>query len=104
MRKLFIDDLRHPPDTSWYVVRSVSEAINYMMLNGCPDYISFDYCLAHGQTIMPLIDWMMSEDERQKGQFIPPGFDFQSHSSATEGRFLITQTLQRYLQKRKNMK
>ncbi len=99
MTKLFIDDLRRPPDTSWILARSVSDAIVYVSLNGCPDEISFDYCLTHGKNVMPFIEWLIGEDKKNKG-FIPSNFKFDSHSSSSAGTELILSTLNSYLQNR----
>tara|TARA_Y100000310_G_C20626034_1_gene785928 strand:+ start:520 stop:819 length:300 start_codon:yes stop_codon:yes gene_type:complete len=29
-RKLWLDDIRHPPDTSWYWVRTYEEVVRYL--------------------------------------------------------------------------
>ena len=100
MKKLYIDDLRRPPDTSWDLVRNTSDAIIYVMTNGCPDEISFDYCLANGQNIMPFIKWLIEQDTLNTG-FIPKNFEFDSHSSSDYGTQLIYDTLNNYLKSRK---
>ncbi len=43
--KLFLDDLRAPPDGSWVVARSVQAAYEYMLDYGMPFEISFDHDL-----------------------------------------------------------
>ena len=100
MKKLYLDDMRQPPDTTWDVARSTSEAIDYIMLNGCPPYISLDYCLSGGATVMPFINWLIEEDRRQKGALIPMGFAFDSHSSALDGKALTERVLGDYLKSR----
>ena len=55
MSKLYIDDMRRPSDSSWDLVTDTASAIEYVSMYGCPDEISFDYCLADGKTIMPFI-------------------------------------------------
>ncbi len=97
MKKLYIDDLRRPPDMSWELVKSIDEAVNYVMINGCPDEISFDYCLSGGQTIQPFVLWLIDEDKRQNGAFFPDGFRFESHSSSSAGTQWIYMTLGAYL-------
>ncbi len=97
MKKLFIDDLRRPPDSSWDLVRSNQEAINYVLLNGCPDFVSFDYCLSAGQTIRPFILWLIEEDKRYEGKLIPEAFQYDSHSSSDAGTQWIMITLGQYL-------
>ena len=55
MRKLFLDDLRQPPDFTWDVVRSYDQFITWIKLNGVPDIISFDHDL--GQEHYEFVDW-----------------------------------------------
>ncbi len=100
MKKLYIDDLRRPPDLSWDLVKTNSEAMTYIMENGCPDVISFDYCLSGGQTIRPFVLWLIDEDKQQKGAFIPSAFRFEVHSSSVIGENWIKKTLSQYLSNR----
>jgi hypothetical protein len=44
--KLFLDDVRKPPNSSWQVVRSYDAFISWMESNPTPDIISFDHDLA----------------------------------------------------------
>jgi hypothetical protein len=46
MSKLFLDDIRPAPDSSWAVVRSYETFCDYIRENGVPDFISFDHDLA----------------------------------------------------------
>ena len=100
MSKLYIDDMRHPFDASWDLVRDTASAIEYVSMYGCPDEISFDYCLAGGKTIMPFIEWFIEEDKKQKGTFIPVNFQFDSHSSSLSGSAEIMRVLGTYLKSR----
>ncbi len=43
--KLFLDDLRAPPDQTWVVVRSVPAAIHYVAEYGLPREMSLDHDL-----------------------------------------------------------
>jgi hypothetical protein len=45
-RKLFLDDIRMPPDSSWDIVRSYSAFCEYLQEFGLPDEVSFDHDLA----------------------------------------------------------
>lgn len=62
MKKLFLDDVRNPPDSTWDVVRSYDAFVDYIEKNGVPDMISFDHDLAdeHYATVSwqcePLVD------------------------------------------------
>lgn len=60
MIKLYLDDIRSPCYDGFVVVRSVKEAINFVLENGMPDFISFDHDLG------------CSYD----GQIYPSGYDF----------------------------
>lgn len=46
MKKLFLDDLRKAPDSTWEVVRSYKAFVEYIEKNGVPDIISFDHDLS----------------------------------------------------------
>ncbi len=46
MKKLFLDDIRKPYDSSWDLVKSYQQFVSYIETNGCPDVISFDHDLA----------------------------------------------------------
>lgn len=99
MTKLYIDDMRYPPDKTWDLVRNTADAIIYITTNGCPNEISFDYCLADGKNIMPFIEWLIEQDKENKN-FIPKNFKFDSHSSSTYGTTLIYDKLNGYLKNR----
>ena len=51
--KLYVDDLRNPPDDSWYVVRTAEEAI-VILSSMCATHVSLDHDL---------------------GDNVPPGYD-----------------------------
>ena len=100
MSKLYIDDMRRPFDASWDLVTDTASAIEYVTMYGCPDEISFDYCLANGKTIMPFIEWLIEMDKKNKGFFIPKHFQFDSHSSSLSGTAEIMRVLGDYLKER----
>lgn len=101
LKKLYIDDLRRPPDLTWDLAKSTSDAMDYVLLNGCPDMISFDYYLGGGQTIQPFVLWLIDEDKRQNGQLMPADFRFESHSSSPAGTAWINLKLGQYLLNRR---
>lgn len=43
--RMYVDDLRNPPDRSWVVCRSVAAAQEYIEVYGYPYFISFDHDL-----------------------------------------------------------
>lgn len=56
MKYLFLDDLRHPSDVTWVpiartnqwaIVRSYSDAVQWVLDNGFPDVVSFDHDLGY---------------------------------------------------------
>ena len=100
MSKLYIDDMRCPFDASWNLVKDTSSAIEYVSLYGCPDEISFDYCLENGRTVMPFIEWLIEQDKKVGGSFIPAHFKFDSHSSSLAGTAEIMRVLGGYLKNR----
>lgn len=100
--KLFIDDLRRPPTSEYVLVRDVADAIFWVSTNGCPDEISFDYCLACGKTVMPFVEWLIEQDKSADGQFFPKGFTYQTHSSSSVGRSEIHRVLGGYLSLKSN--
>ena len=100
MSKLYIDDMRHPEDSSWDLVKDTSSAIEYVEMFGCPEQISFDYCLANGKTIMPFVEWFIQKDKDSCGKFIPSNFRFIVHSSSSVGRAEVMRVLGNYLKSR----
>lgn len=60
--KLFIDDERFPPDDSneWLIARSSNEAIDIVIKQGTPNFISFDHDLGGDDTAMRFI-WFLIE-------------------------------------------
>lgn len=43
--KLFLDDIRPPPNLDWVVVRNYDEFVAHITANGAPEEISFDHDL-----------------------------------------------------------
>ena len=67
MNRLFIDDLRQPPDELWVAVRSSTQAINWLTKHGCPTEISFDHDLGGDDTAMQVVHWMIERDMNSGG-------------------------------------
>lgn len=57
-RKLFLDDFRNPPDSTWDIVRSFDAFCAYITEHGLPYIISFDHDLGYvspdGDTMLGL--------------------------------------------------
>jgi hypothetical protein len=60
IKKLFLDDIRKAPDSSWHVVRSYQEFVDWILSNGCPEVVSFDHDLADAH--YPTTEAQLSED------------------------------------------
>jgi hypothetical protein len=102
LTKIFLDDVRDPPDGDWHVCRSVAEAQQYCRLWGCPAYISFDHDLgANVPSGCDFAHWLVERDLDLAGQFIPPTFGFYVHSANPVGAENIRLLLDPYLKSRR---
>jgi hypothetical protein len=102
MTKLYIDDIRNPIDTDFVIVRSYNEAIHWIRLNGCPEYISFDHDLgaADERTGYDIAKWLVERDLDAPGKIIPTNFKFNVHSANPVGAANIAGLLNNYLDQR----
>ena len=79
---LFLDDERFPKTPrKWNIVRSVEEAKEYVLKNGCPSYISFDNDLQQKLEGIDFAHWLVEHDMDHEGCFIPKDFEFNVHSA-----------------------
>lgn len=85
MYKMFIDDVRMPPQGDWVVVRSSNEAISYIQANGMPAFISFDHDLGGDDTTMVFLRDLV--DLVWNGEDAPPAYEV--HSANPVGRLNI---------------
>lgn len=92
--KLFLDDLRAPPDQTWVVARSVASAIEYVRAYGLPREMSLDHDLGDGCDAPAFLYWIIDRDieqdhERQYAGGNQPGLEnikFNVHSANPAGR------------------
>lgn len=98
--RMFIDDLRDPPDDSWIIARTSSEALEYMREHGCPAEISFDHDLGCDDTAMRVVKQIVEQDLETGGKFIPDNFVFFVHSANLVGARNIEGHLNGYLAQR----
>ncbi len=86
-KKLFIDDERFPPDDgeSWQIVRSSSEAIDYVSTRGVPSFISFDHDLGGNDTSVVFIKWLV-DYLIDTDTHLPSDFTYYVHSQNSVGR------------------
>ena len=108
MWALFLDDERTPlsnPKGDLVVARSLQEAINLIVKNGCPYFISFDHDLGEASTgdAIELVKWMIEKDLDENGGFIPKNFGFFVHSANPVGRKNIESLLTSYLEWRSHV-
>jgi hypothetical protein len=104
---LFIDNERFPSFVRVFeptvidIVRTSKSAIDYVKINGCPSFISFDHDLGvvdgHLDTAMIFVDWLIKYDLDQDGSVIPKDFMFNVHSMDPIGVDNIQTKLDNYL-------
>lgn len=58
MIKLWLDDLRDPPTSTWNVVRNYHSFVNFIESNGIPELISFDHDLGEEKTGYDCAKWL----------------------------------------------
>jgi hypothetical protein len=61
MVKLFLDDVRTPPDNTWIVLRNYSEAVQFIANKGVPDIISFDHDLGEEESGYDFAKWLVQK-------------------------------------------
>ncbi|MHB1491445.1 MAG: cyclic-phosphate processing receiver domain-containing protein [Cellulomonas sp.] len=94
--RMFIDDLREPPD-DWIIARTSVDALEYMQVHGCPLEISFDHDLGGDDTAMQVVKKIVEQDLDAGGEFIPATFKFVVHSANPIGARNIEGYLNGYL-------
>lgn len=83
--KLFLDDLRNPPDNSYIIARNSDEAIKLIEKNGFPIFISFDHDLGGDDSAMNFLKQMYNMWDENK-DVIP---DYIVHSANPVGKLNI---------------
>lgn len=92
--KLFIDDIRDPPDESWTIARSYEEAVRLVAVE-FPEMVSFDHDLGSGPTGYDFAHHLVDRDLDNAA--MPINFTFTVHSANPVGANNITGLLNRYL-------
>lgn len=59
--KIYLDDLRAPPDSSWMVARTVDAAKHLISEYGVPNEMSLDHDLGTGIDAPELLKWIATE-------------------------------------------
>jgi len=100
--KLYLDDIREPKKEYDVIVRSYEDAVNYILKNGIPNFISFDHDLglnsdgSIAKNGYDLAKWLVEQSLDEKLKF-PKDFNFYVHSANPIGRHNIESILNNYL-------
>ena len=101
MKRLYLDDIRTPKDSSFIIVRSFEEAVHFVTVHGIPSFISFDHDLGmkNGELLETGYDfakWLVEKD--LNGEFLfPEDFSFTVHSANPVGAKNIESYLNNYI-------
>ncbi len=91
--KVWIDDVRHPPDGKWVWFKNSETAIDalrgYRRMGMKVEYISFDHDLGGDDTTRPVVNWMI------ENEFYAD--DYNVHSANYVGVEWLEGTIERYL-------
>ena len=98
--RLYIDDIRNPKGDFDYIARNSEDAIEFMIRNGCPEFISWDHDLGGDDTSLIVVKWMIEMDLDMEKEFIPENFKFFVHSANPVGKANIEGYLNAYLKSR----
>ena len=94
--KLFVDDIRNPPDDSWVVVRSYDEAVGMVSRNGIAFEMSLDHDLGEGPTVHEFVKWLVNHVLDGNDEF-PSDFSYHVHSANPVGILNIRGLLDGFL-------
>jgi hypothetical protein len=81
------------PDTTWV---SITTFDNFCKLDKCPDIIAFNTKIG-----FKIAKWIVSEDKKQKGNFIPKNFTYLNNATNKIIKGNIYNCLNFYLKLRK---
>jgi hypothetical protein len=94
--RLFLDDIRDPPDDTWVIARSFDEAVNIVLTNGFPCIVSFDHDLGdNSKTGKDFANWLVERDLDTAA--MSDTFSFTVHSANPPGAANICSILTNYL-------
>jgi hypothetical protein len=96
MHNLFLDDERFPIGDNWEIVRSYEEAVEFVLKNGLPNFISFDHDLGTEKTGYDFAKWLVDhimDNDLDK-------FEFYVHSQNPIGKRNIEEYLNGFFNQR----
>lgn len=100
MTRLFLDDVRDPPDGEWVTVRSFADAVAHVEQHGIPAYIAFDHDLGENvPTGYDFAKWLV-ECHLDGKHLFPETFEYAVHSANPPGAANIIGLLDGFLQSR----
>lgn len=94
--KMFLDDERFPSKEGFVIVRSSQEAIDFVVSEGVPEFISFDHDLGGEDTSMIFINWLITAHLNDLIVF-PSNFSYYVHSQNPIGKKNIEGLLESFL-------
>lgn len=92
---LFLDDIREPP-VGYHLVRSSKDAVEFVIRNGMPEFISFDHDLGGDDTAMNFVNWII-DSVLNKELMLPRNFSFTVHSANPVGKINIQSKLNNFI-------
>src|SRR5882672_2251390 len=99
--KLFLDDIRQPPDDTWVIARSYEEGVNIVQERGFPSVVSFDHDLGKWdeKTGKDFANFLIDYDLDHN--IITGDFKFVVHSANPAGAANIQSIMDGYLRFKK---
>lgn len=102
MYRMYLDDIREPKNHYEVIVHSYTEATEYILKNGIPQFISFDHDLgleldgSIAKSGYDLAKWLVEQSLNGELEF-PNDFSFSVHSANPIGKNNIESILNNYL-------
>jgi hypothetical protein len=93
--KLFLDDIRSPPEFGWIIARSYDNAVNIVKILGVPMTCSLDHDLGADKTGYDFAKFLVDYDMQTND--IDSTFNFTVHSANPVGAENITKLLNNYI-------
>ena len=103
--KIYLDDIRNPIDPDFVVLRTPQEFKEFIIMMGCPKYISFDHDLGNNvESGYDCLKWLIEYDLENNKTFIPEEFEINVHSANPVGKENILGLWECYIKNKKESK